>query len=104
MGRAEMLLIAAVGVVLTGVHANGQSSAPSAEMPGVKVYEETCSRCHGRDGRSTTAPILVPFQWSYSQALDIVRHGGPCGMPAFTESQLSDDEVKQIVDYLKTLN
>jgi mono/diheme cytochrome c family protein len=49
------------------------------------------------------APWLVPFGWSYSQALDIVRHGGS-GMPAFPESELSDDALKQIVDYLKTLN
>ena len=36
--------------------------------------------------------------------LEIVRHGGPCGMPAFNESQLSDEELKQIVEYLKMLN
>jgi mono/diheme cytochrome c family protein len=46
----------------------------------------------------------VPFQWNYSQALDIVRHGGTCGMPAFSESELSDEELKQIVEYLKTFN
>jgi mono/diheme cytochrome c family protein len=109
------------GLILTGVFAaaltgslapplvaarqeGGNSSTSSAQMPGQPVYEKVCSRCHGPSGKSSQAPALVPFGWNYSQALDIVRHGGPCGMPAFTESELSDEELKQIVDYLKTLN
>ena len=73
-------------------------------MPGRSVYDSTCSRCHGPTGQDGKAPTLIPFRWNYKQALDIVRHGGACGMPAFPESELSDGEVKQIVDYLKTLN
>jgi mono/diheme cytochrome c family protein len=73
------------------------------EMPGRAVYENTCSRCHGPEGTGGKAPWLVPFGWSYSQALDIVRHGSGSTMPAFPESELSDDALKQIVDYLKTL-
>lgn len=81
-----------------------ESPASSGQMVGRPVYEKVCSRCHGREGKSNDAPWLVPFGWNYSQALDIVRHGGPCGMPAFKESELSDEELKQIVEYLKMLN
>lgn len=84
--------------------ARDESPAAGGQMPGRPVYEKVCSRCHGQGGQSDDAPWLVPFGWNYSQALDIVRHGGPCGMPAFTQSQLSDEELKQIVDYLKTLH
>ena len=80
------------------------SQASTAQVSGRPIYDKVCSRCHGQDGRGKDAPWLVPFGWSYSQALDIVRHGGPCGMPAFTQSELSAEELKQIVDYLRMLN
>jgi mono/diheme cytochrome c family protein len=108
-----LFLTGVIAAALTGALAppvvaarqEGGSSPPSsAQMPGRPVYEKVCSRCHGPSGKSSQAPALVPFGWNFSQALDIVRHGGPCGMPAFTESELSDEELKQIVDYLKTLN
>jgi mono/diheme cytochrome c family protein len=78
--------------------------AARADPPGRAVYDGTCSRCHGPDGQEGKAPVLVPFRWNYAQALDIVRHGGACGMPAFSESDLSDEQLRQIVDYLKTLH
>ena len=80
------------------------SRASEGDMPGRAVYDDTCSRCHGAKGQDGKAPTLVPFRWNYAQALDIVRHGGACGMPAFTESELSDEALKQIVDYLKNLD
>ena len=90
---------------MVAAYQEGDSSpAAGTQMPGRPVYEKLCSRCHGPGGKSSQAPVLVPFGWNYSQALDIARNGGPCGMPAFTESELSDEELKQIVDYLKTLN
>jgi mono/diheme cytochrome c family protein len=107
-----LFLACAIAAALTGSLArplvaarqeSGSSPASSAQMPGRPVYEKVCSRCHGPDGKSKQVPALVPFGWNYSQALDIARHGG-CGMPAFSESELSDEELKQIVDYLKTLN
>ena len=81
-----------------------QEAAAGQKMPGQAVYEGTCSRCHGPEGQGGKAPWLVPFRWNYAQAIDIVRHGGACGMPGFSESELSDEEVRQIVDYLKTFN
>jgi mono/diheme cytochrome c family protein len=80
------------------------SQASSAQAPGRPIYDRVCSRCHGQGGQGNDAPWLVPFGWNYSQALDIVRRGSPCGMPAFTQSELSDEELKQIVEYLKMLN
>ena len=100
----RLFIIGALAAALAGSLGLGNSSPSAAETPGRPVYEKVCSRCHGPEGRGEKAPSLVPFLWNYSQALDIVRHGGTCGMPAFSESELSDDELKQIVDYLKTFN
>jgi len=78
-----------------------RQGSDSHQATGKPIYEKTCSRCHGLNGDDGKAPTLVPFRWTFNQALDIVRHGGPCGMPAFKESEVSDEELKQIVDYLK---
>jgi mono/diheme cytochrome c family protein len=85
------------------VMAARQEGSAGSQMPGRHVYEEQCSRCHGPEGREGKAPWLVPFRWNYQQALNIIRNGGACGMPAFPESELSDEQVKQLVDYLKSL-
>ena len=97
-----VVLVAATSTL--SVLAAKQEAGAGGSMPGRSIYNDTCSRCHGVDGREGKAPELVPFRWNYTQALDIVRHGGSCGMPSFKESELSDDEVKQIVDFMKTLN
>ena len=86
---------------LSAARQEKETAAPAA-LPGQAVYDGTCSRCHGPEGQGGKAPWLVPFRWNYAQAIDIVRHGGACGMPGFPESELSDEEVRQIVDYLKT--
>ena len=97
-------LVAAAAGSLFPLVAAPQEAATGPAMPGRAVYNETCSRCHGPEGQGGRAPWLVPFGWNYSQAIDVVRHGGPCGMPSYTEAELSDEQVKQIVDYLKTFN
>ena len=74
-----------------------------AETPsGQAIYKDKCSRCHGSQGQGAKAPQVVPFKWTYQQTLDRVRYP-ECEMPSFTPSELSDDDVAHIVDYLKTL-
>ena len=72
------------------------------EEPGQRVYEEKCSQCHGPEGRGGKGPRLVPFEWSYEQTLEQIRHP-LCDMPPMPASDVSDDEVAQIVKYLKTI-
>ena len=96
------LAAALAGSLVPSLAARQEGNSPASG--GRPVYEKVCSRCHGPKGDGDKAPSLLPFRWNYKQALDIVRHGGACGMPAFPESELSDEEVRQIVDYLKTLN
>jgi mono/diheme cytochrome c family protein len=74
----------------------------AAEQPGQHLYEEKCGQCHGAEGRGGKGPRLVPFDWSYEQALNQVRHP-LCDMPPMPASEVSDEEVAQIVAYLKTI-
>ena len=76
----------------------------AADHPGQSVYDRQCSQCHGPEGRGrgTVAPSLIPFDWSYEEALELIRHP-VCNMPPIPESKVSDAEVAQIVAYLKTI-
>ena len=66
------------------------------------LYAEKCSSCHGPAGRGGAAPSLVPFQWSDSQGLRLVREP-ECDMPAIPASELSDEAVIEIFAFLKTI-
>ena len=75
----------------------------AAEDAGERLYDGNCKRCHGAEGRGTTqAPSLVPFKWSYDDALELIRHP-VCDMPPVPESAVSDAQVAQIVAYLKSI-
>jgi mono/diheme cytochrome c family protein len=74
----------------------------AADEPGQRAYEDKCSRCHGAEGRGGTGPRLVPFQWSEQRALELVRNP-ECDMPPIPASEVSDAQVEQIVEYLKTI-
>src|SRR6476661_8962304 len=74
----------------------------AAADPGQRVYEEKCSQCHGAEGRGGKGPRLVPFEWTYDQALQQIRHP-LCDMPPMPASEVSDEEVAQIVAYLKAI-
>ena|SRR5688500_297654 len=69
---------------------------------GESLYAAQCGSCHGPAGRGASAPALVPFQWSDSQALQLVREP-ECDMPAIPASELSDEAVLEIFEYLKTV-
>src|SRR5262245_53432626 len=74
----------------------------AAAESGQRVYDEKCGQCHGAEGRGGKGPRLVPFLWSYEQALAQIRHP-LCDMPPIPESEVSDEQIAQIVAYLKTL-
>src|SRR6476660_3782217 len=74
----------------------------AAEDSAQGLYESKCSQCHGAEGRGGKGPRLVPFEWSYEQALELVRRP-LCDMPPIPESEVSDADVARIVAYLKTI-
>jgi cytochrome c len=75
------------------------------EHPGKKVYDKSCSLCHGTDAMG--APdVGNKAAWAkvMEQGIDAVYHNainGKNGMPPKGGAMdLSDDEIKQVVDYM----
>jgi tetratricopeptide (TPR) repeat protein len=77
-------------------------SPQSNEHPGKTPYTRVCLVCHGVEGRGDAGPALVPLDKEYEEVLATVREGGG-QMPPFASERVSDEEVRQIVDYLKSL-
>ena len=76
--------------------------AQAPEPPGKAPYARVCQVCHGPEGRGDAGPSLVPLDKDYDEVLAMVREGGG-QMPPISAERVSDDEVKQIVEYLKSL-
>ena len=75
----------------------------SDDPPGKVPYDRVCRVCHGPEGRGNQGPRLVPFEIEADELLVQVREGSG-EMPPISENRVSDDEVKQIAAYLKSLS
>jgi mono/diheme cytochrome c family protein len=87
-------------MLMLGSSSSRPAQAP--EPPGKAPYARVCQVCHGAEGRGDAAPSLVPLDKDYDEVLTMVREGGG-QMPPISAERVSDDEVKQIVEYLKSL-
>jgi mono/diheme cytochrome c family protein len=93
-------LIVVVGVVLaTGAAIARQTESPSGKVP----YDRVCRTCHGEDARGDAGPKLAALDMEYDELIAKVREGGG-EMPPISKTTISDDEVKLILAYLKSLN
>ena len=102
--RSTSILPAAAGLCVVAVLTFVPAIASPAEEPhpGQAPYEKVCKVCHGPEGQGNAGPALVPFELDDEQLLAKVREGGG-EMPPVSERRLSDDEVKLIAAYLRTL-
>lgn len=76
--------------------------AAGAGDSGRAHFTRVCQGCHGPEGRGDSAPRLVPFSREADEVLGIVREGVG-QMPPISSRELSDDDVRQVVDYLKAI-
>ena len=97
--RTPVLLLLGLLSVCVGLLA--QTPPPS---PGRLAFERTCARCHGADGQGgEMGPGIVmrTALRSDSELAGLVREGIPGrGMPP---SLLEDDELRQLVAFIRTL-
>jgi len=78
--------------------------SPEQLESGKKTFEATCSTCHGLDGGGAMGPNIqgIPFRLGMDAVTSVVKNGMPGGMPAF-DTQLSAEQIQQVVGYLLTL-
>jgi mono/diheme cytochrome c family protein len=72
--------------------------AQSAEA----AFATVCAPCHGRTGQGGLAPSLVPMNRNANEVLAIVREGNG-QMPPISAREVTDEQVRQIVEYLRSL-
>jgi cytochrome c6 len=81
-----------------------------ADDAGKALYDKKCAMCHGKDGIAKkmaegSADLNDP-EWQKANAVDSivgVTTTGKGKMKGF-DGKLSEEEIKQIADYVKTLN
>ena len=79
-------------------------AGPGDEVRGRQAYDHACSGCHGTLGRSDTplhGPLLNVYYPDNSTLAGIIR-SGIGSMPDTPESDLSDQEVADVIAYMRT--
>jgi mono/diheme cytochrome c family protein len=92
-------MLLAVLIIAAVVRSAGAQSPPAGKAP----YDRVCSVCHGGDARGDAGPALVPLDHDFDEVMMIVREGRG-QMPPVSPERLTDDEIKAIVAYLKSLD
>jgi len=102
--RINVLIAAAAAALLATLPLSGAMASDIGK--GRKTFESYCASCHGDDGQS-----MVPGTPSFANGdglfvtdsvlVDRIRTGNGI-MPAF-RGLLSDDEIRDVISYLRTL-
>ncbi|MDV6372998.1 c-type cytochrome [Deinococcus arenicola] len=91
------------------------NAAEGDAAAGTEIFAGNCAGCHGAQGAGGIGPSLVtdegPKGWTLAQFTTVLREGKlPEGrelsavMPRFTDAQLSDTQVADVLAHIKTLN
>ena len=72
-------------------------SASTSDVDAEGVAQSSCASCHGEDFSGGMGPALDGTSLSEEEFTDIVRNGQN-SMPAFSEDQVSDEELTAMYD------
>ncbi len=110
--RVVLVFLIAPLVVLFQVAAGGVAAAqtnvaaPVGDPAGGKAVwalgNTACRNCHGPEGEGAFGPVLAGRKLSFERFKDYVRN--PAGrMPAYIESELTDQEIADLAAYFNSL-
>lgn len=113
VGPALLMLLASVAAMLYFPH-----PVPKRATPAQRLYLTHCASCHGANGEGSwraTLFLMRPGNLADARVMDalsdeyletLIKNGGAAlgkpGMPAFGY-HLSDDEIRDLIRYLRTL-
>lgn len=104
--------VAAIGFLLVACggdsgngngNGNGDSDggAPANEAQTIFI-DVGCAECHGESGEGATASSLQGTRVILSAFSTRVRNGRGQAMPAYSEEQISDEEIQMIHEWLRS--
>jgi ubiquinol-cytochrome c reductase cytochrome c subunit len=67
---------------------------------GAPLYVSNCLSCHGSDGTGGSGPDITS---SSSKNIQSAVRNGPSDMPAWTESEITDQNLADIIAYIDSL-
>jgi mono/diheme cytochrome c family protein len=91
--------------------ATEQAGYPKEKVDAHALFNESCAKCHGKDGRAKTfhgkfvgAQNLTDAKWQADTSDEEIIHAiktGPKAMPAF-EKKLSQSEIDALAAYVRS--
>jgi mono/diheme cytochrome c family protein len=91
-------VMAAIALISAGAAAARQDDPPAGRAP----YRRVCAACHGGNAEGNQGPRLAGIDIDYDEFVAKVRHSDG-EMPSIPAKEITDDEVKQVFEYLKSL-
>ena len=98
-----------VDVAAQSVREKG-SSRPAESSPAAGLFQESCARCHGADGRGNRTSGTPNFTdqsiqsgLSNQQIIDTIRNGKAGRMPAWS-GKLSDAQIADLASYIRSFS
>ena len=92
-------------ITATTLFANAQmlTNAPIVSAKsGRALFLKNCAHCHGADAHGDEGLDLHKLDWTDDQITTRIRNGKKGQMTAFA-GKLSDDQIRELKDYLRTL-
>jgi len=93
--------VVAICFILVSITVFAEESDQS-EMDGRELYMSyQCWQCHGYEGQGGAAARVASTVYPFEAFARFVRH--PNLMPAYTPKMLSDEKLRRIYDYVRSI-
>jgi hypothetical protein len=98
------------GMMGGGMMGQGQSSQENT-LPGAEIFNANCSSCHPNGGNTITPNLPLkgaPQLADYDKFVSYIRHpvmpnGSPGPMPAFPPERISDEQARNLYQFLQSM-